>query len=261
MGGLRIRLGAAAPSPILLPVARGIVDVRGRPISVNQTLAVQRAQIAVRGREVGLDLPVSSYSTDFPTTENPISESGNWTHFGGSVWKTIETLSNRAQAAEYTELENDANAFLGSWAGGDDYEVIATTYHPSGTGAEVEILLRGSGDSTNVSAYEFLYNTGGSWALVKWLGPLHSFSFLDNGGTTASGPNGAQIRATVTGSSSTVITLYWRASSADSWTQLIQYTDSSSPHTTGLPGFGVYVHAVDSNINVNGFTHWQVSAL
>ena len=197
---------------------------------------------------------VTTYSTSFDVDENPISEGGVWVHNANNPWQKVRTSGGRALAAQYTEVYDDAYAYLGNWAGGDDYEVIASVYFPSGNPGETEILLRVSDTDSQVRAYEFLYNTGGSWQLVRWNGPLGDFTYIHGGGGT--GGSGGQVRATVIGPQ---IKTYWRQRATDPWNLLGEMTDAT--HATGKPGMSFYVHAAAGNIDGVGFEDYQVNAL
>jgi hypothetical protein len=199
---------------------------------------------------------LGQFSTSFTTSENPISEGGAWAHNTANPWQKVQTTGANAIAAAYTELFDDAYAFLANWSG-DNYEVIATVYWPGGGAGELELLLRLSDSATQVKAYECLYNVGGSWQIVRWNGPLGDYTVIHQGGTVpGGGSDGNQIRATIVGST---ITMYWRASPTNSWTTLGSVIDSVL--SSGKPGIAIYVHAADGNRQSVGFQSVQVNAL
>lgn len=197
--------------------------------------------------------PGPTYATSFELDEATISEGGRWAH-AANVWQHVRTVGGRALPAAYTESYDDAYAYLGCWTSGDDYEVIATAYF-GGTAAEAEILLRVTDSPTGVSAYEFLYNTGGSWQFVRWNGPLGDFTVLD-GGSTPDGSADRQVRATIVGST---VDLYWRVGPPDAWTHLATIEDSVL--ATGKPGMSFYAHEIDQNLDKVGFADWRVTSL
>lgn len=182
-----------------------------------------------------------------------------WTHNPNNPWQKIRTSGGAALAANYTEVFDDAYAYLGSWSGGNDYDVVATAYWPSELKAgEIEILLRVSDNNTQVHAYEVLYNVGGGWQVVRWNGNLGDYQVILNGGSVpgSGGHNGNQFRAKIVGS---LITVYWRNSPSDAWSTLGSVSDSTYP--TGKPGMAIYVHQADGNINGVGFQDYQVNGL
>lgn len=195
-----------------------------------------------------------SYTTSFASDEATVSESNRWAH-AATQWQRVRTVNGVALPAAYTEIYDDAYAYLDSWSCGDDYEIIATAYSANGKVGEAEILSRVTDTAGSVRAYEFLYNTGGSWQFVRWNGPLGDFTVLDGGGTP-NGGTGTQTRATVVGST---ITLYWRNTGNDAWQMLATEHDTALP--TGKPGMSFYVHASDQNLDDIGFMDWSVTPL
>jgi hypothetical protein len=200
--------------------------------------------------------PAAVFSTSFSTSESPISEGGAWTHNASNPWQKIQTTGANAIAAAYTEVFDDAYAYLTNWSG-NNYEIIASVYWPGGRAGEVELLLRVSDSASQVKAYECLYNVAGSWQIVRWNGPLGDYTVIHQGGSVpGSGRDGNQIRATVVGST---ITMYWRASPSDSWATLGSVNDSVL--TSGKPGIAIYVHGADGNRQGVGFQSVQVNLL
>lgn len=204
----------------------------------------------------------TTYSTTFSLNENPISDGGVWTHNPSNIWQKIQTTGGNAIAANYTEDVDDAYAYLGNWPT-NDYDIVATVLYGGLNAGEAELLLRVSDSPTSVRAYEFLYNTAGSWQLVRWNGPHNDYTVIHPGGGTPGAGNGAQIRATIVG---TKISLFWRASaSAGSWATLLSnFTDpgtSGAPISTGKPGMAIYVHASSGNRGYIGFQDYSVTAL
>lgn len=200
----------------------------------------------------------TAYSTSFASAENPISEGGAWTKTA-NAWQSVQTTGGNAIAAAYTENYDDAYAYLANWTS-TNYEIIGTVYWPSGVAGEVELLVRVTDTTNSIQCYECLYNVGdgASAQFVRWNGAQSDFTVLTpvTDGTIGTTGNGNQIRATIVG---TVLTFYWRASSADSWTQIYHY--NSVNLATGKPGIGFYVHAADSNRTTVGLQDVTVTAL
>src|SRR5262249_23427568 len=138
-------LGSAA---LLVPVAgRGAVS---RPPS---------AAIVADNPSVAPDHPTfqtATYTTNFPSSENPISEGGRWIN-GGIFGKTdVQTAPGKAYG---TMVSFDGSQFIDSCAClsgfGPDHEVFCTISNSGAVnGLEVEILLRADITSDHIFLYE-----------------------------------------------------------------------------------------------------------
>jgi hypothetical protein len=207
-----------------------------------------------------------SYQTNFPATENPISENGNWISGGktGLDWGDVQTTSGLAFGTNVSGAPpfNDSTAVVGgTWAA--DQMVQATVRSLNQTSAiqeEVELRLRTTITAHSITGYEvdFRATSDGSQylALVRWNGPLNSFSFIvqcPSGGNCA-GPglhNGDIIKATIVGST---ITGYING------VQVIQGKDTT--FTAGSPGIGFWnLGGTTSDDSNYGFTKFLASDL
>lgn len=207
----------------------------------------------------------TSYTTSFAATENPISESGAWFKNSSNAWQNILTSGGNALAAAYSNTTghtDDAYAYLQNWSG-DNYSIVATVKWGGISAGEVELLARVADTTTQVTAYEYLYNTAGGVQFVSWDGPLDTYHVVWDGTTSAQnsplGGDGVQIRVDCNGSN---FKLFDRANSGASWRELSPVggiTDTS--HTTGKPGIGIYVLTASGNISYTGFQDYQVTAL
>ena len=154
----------------IVPVVVNASDVNGNAMPT-KSYSYQMAQSA------------NSYSTNFNTTENPISESGNWTMHGfttGVDWSDVKTASGNATGTGtqdgYTPsnfIYNDAIALLGGTWGAD--QTASAVVHianqtdggVSGFGSnayndcnkEIELYLRGTVTSHNVSLYTVTFSS------------------------------------------------------------------------------------------------------
>lgn len=196
----------------------------------------------------------TSYTTSFPATENPISQSGMWTN-GGAVgldWHDVRTTPGLAFGTEPGDVGDfdDAVANLaGTWGSN---QTVTATVHVSADGAtfeEVELLLRWSISAHNARGYECNYSvkTGGNayCQIVRWNGSAGSFTQLTGDSTGV--VNGDTIKATVVGNTiSTYINNVLRAS----------WTDNT--WSNGTPGVGMYIHggvvANNANFGLTTFT-------
>ncbi len=199
----------------------------------------------------------NSYTTNFPATENPISEGGRWINGGttGLDWKNVQTRPGLAYGADAsgTPNFNDPTALLtGTW--GPDQTVEATVYsvnqQTGNVNEEVEIRLRSAISAHVNRGYEVLFrctHDGSQYTeIVRWNGPLGNFTYVKQLSGSAAGPgirSGDIVKATIVGN---VITGYING------VQVIQASDST--YTNGSPGMGFYLNRAP-NLNADyGFT-------
>ena len=225
---------------------------------------------------------VHSYSTSFPRTENPISESGNWiggSHAGASIWKggslwragrlwgDVQTASGFAYGvSEPTEFGDPTAILSGSW--GPTQTVSATVrIHETPTGHcchEVELRLRTTISPFSITGYEAYcsVNSDNRYChIARWNGPNGSYWNFETTNSAAYLVNGDVIKATATGTNPTVITLYKNGE------QILQATDSGAagggfgafgPWTSGNPGIGFYDN-YDSHWKYFGFSSFSAT--
>jgi hypothetical protein len=182
----------------------------------------------------GTEAVARRYSTNFPLTENPISEGGNWIN-GGAVgldWYNIRTDGAYAHGTNTTGSYTDPTAILtGTW--GANQTVEATIYSVNQTSSlyqEVELRLRSSISAHSCRGYEVSFRclaTGNSYIrIVRWNGALGDFTYL-NGVQGPGISNGDVIKATVVG---VVITAYVNG------VEVVQATDNT--YSSANPGMG-----------------------
>lgn len=197
----------------------------------------------------------NTYITNFPSTENPISESTVWKNgkADGVLWNNIRTTPGLAFGTQPGTLNFDdslailAGPAAGAW-GNDQMVQIVAKAAPGQTLGEVEALLRFTISSNNAHGYEVNWNTradGSQYCqIVKWNGGLGSFTILGGGASSCPAvTDGTVLRASVSGSSSTVIKLFHCGLTGLTCTQIASVTDSTSPWLTGAPGIGTYLPA------------------
>src|SRR5215475_5371552 len=128
------------------------------------------------------------YTTNFDTTENPISESGAWNHLSAS-WANVQSAGGLAFGTQTGILPNpqgfnDSNATLSGFSAN---VTIAATVHldpniADGHTHEVELLFRMAGTPTTLRGYEMSFDTGGNVTLVRWNGSLGDYTFVNHTG-------------------------------------------------------------------------------
>ena len=176
----------------------------------------------------------TSYETQFPHTEQPISEDGHWIN-GKTValdWGDISTTPALAIGHAGPARYADATALLkGAW--GPDQSAEATVYAGKTFGfPEVELRLRSTLSAHVATGYE-ISNSVSSEAsayliIVRWNGPLADFTYLANlRGRQYGVKTGDVVKATIVGN---IITAYKNG------VLLAQVTDKT--YSTGNPGIG-----------------------
>lgn len=191
-------------------------------------------------------------TTTFTTTENPVASqcgTNTWKNGGtdGLDWSNVRvTGSLKAFGTQVPAVPafNDSVAILnGTW--GTNQIAQATVIYNGSVGNENEVWLHGTITAHSITGYEFNCSLGYQ-QIVKWLGPLNSFTILAN--PTGSAPgcvNGDVLTATATTSGSAVtLTAYING------VQVHQVTDSFSAWTGGAPGIGFWIGSgADNNAN------------
>lgn len=177
-----------------------------RPMRAGFRPAVQprRVSRAVAG---GL----ASFSTDFPTDENPVSVGGNFTSIN-TVLTRCKVVSGNVVSA-HTAMINYEDAYAlktGTWSADQEAEAIlykAGGYSPVDN-HEVELLLRGTEAAADSRTwYEFLWNKDGNMSWVHLTGASDGFTDLGNDFYAGDlvPTDGMVARARVTGQGSSIL--------------------------------------------------------
>ena len=185
----------------------------------------------------GAEAIAATYTTNFPLTENPISEGGHWINglINGLDWADVATTPGRAFGTQTGIGPNfaDSTALLtGSW--GPTQTVQAVVYIASGdssTFEEVELRLRSSLSAHSCTGYEVNFSVKPDnpyCQIVRWNGPLGDFTLLD--ARSVGVVNGDVVKATAVGST---ITCYINN------TAIFSVNDTTYP--SGNPGMGFYL--------------------
>jgi hypothetical protein len=184
----------------------------------------------------------NSYSTNFPATENPLSDGGKWIN-GKTVgldWNNVRTIPGKAYPAEFVGTGDnryaDDIAHLNTSFTANQY-AQATAFRVPGymnspDKHEIELLLRFKITAHSARGYEVLWGQDGGICVVRWNGPLASYSLLGN--CTGASPSmvavtGDVLRAEITGS---VIKVFKNGS--------LVISVSDSTYTDGQPGIGFW---------------------
>ncbi len=178
------------------------------------------------------------YATDFPLTQDPISENGNWIN-GGTVgldWGNVQTAPGLAFGTVVSggPPYNDSTAvFSGTW--GPNQTACGTIYTVNETDSvyeEVELRLHTTITAHSITGYELngrVTSDGSQYIqIVRWNGAINNFTYL----ASTKGPglhNGDRMCASIQSGTLTVFV---------NGTQVVQATDST--YTGGSPGIGFW---------------------
>jgi hypothetical protein len=178
-----------------------------------------------------------TYSTNFPLTENPISESSRWINGGttGLDWQNVRTTAGKAYGSATSTGYNDCIAILSGYPA--NHSAQATVYlDPTYTAPdshEILLLLRFRISANVARGYEVNFGNAGSTIQVfAWHGPLGDvFPELTGSGTGPGGlVTGDVIKAQIVGN---VITVYKNGS--------LIYTVTDGQYSDGNPGQGFFI--------------------
>ena len=196
-----------------------------------------------------------TYFTNFPLTEKPILEDGNWIN-GRAVgidWADIRTTPAFAFGTESGDVRyDDSTALLtGAWGPNQTAQATVHTVSPNDkTYEEVELRLRSTLSAHKATGYEINFRcskTPNAYTqIVRWNGRFGSFTILKAGqGSKFGVADGDVVRATIVGN---VIKSYING------VQMLQTTDDT--YQSGNPGMGFYLEGA-TGVNADfGFTRF-----
>jgi hypothetical protein len=213
---------------------------------------------------------VRSYSTTFQQTENPLSENGSWIEghtAGASLWGNVQAIAGSAYGVdEPTEFGDPTAILAGTWGPTQTASATVKINQVLGGGCchEVELRLRTTISHNSITGYEAYCSvmpTQPYCHITRWNGPNGSYWNFETGSSTAYLKNGDLLKATVTGTNPTIITLYINGA------QILQATDTGAagggfgaygPWTSGNPGIGFFDN-YDSNWKSFGLSSFSVT--
>jgi hypothetical protein len=199
-----------------------------------------------------------TYSTNFPLTENPISENGNWINgqTAGLDWANVRTSRGLAFGDESGKVKYDDSTALLTGPWGPDQTAQATVHSVNQNEKiyeELELRLRSSLSAHSATGYEInfrcLKTNKAYLEIVRWNGPLGSFTYIKRGvGAQYGVANGDVIKATMVGN---VITVFKND------VQMLQATDDT--YKSGSPGIGFYIQDTTGVNSDYGFTNFAAT--
>src|SRR6266700_1057824 len=203
------------------------------------------------GRGGAAGTPGRVYTTTFPLTENPISESGNWINGQaiGLDWHDVSTTPGLAIGHQSGSSYTDGTALLtGAWGPTQTVEAVVHSANPKESCyQEVEMRLRSNLTAHSCAGYEISFKATKSASayliIVRWNGPVGDFTYLKNSTGAQYGiAEGDTVKATIVGN---VITAYLNGVAVG--------TATDSSYATGNPGMGFNLETSDvSCIGTNG---------
>ncbi len=199
-----------------------------------------------------------TYSTDFPHSENPLSEGGIWIngHKAGLDWADVGTTPGFAFGTESGTINYDDSTALvaGTWGPNQAAQATVRTVNQNDkVYEEVELRLRSSLSPHRATGYEILFRcskTSNAYTeIVRWNGPLGSFNILEEAhGSQFGVASGDIVKATIAGS---VIAAYINGR------QVLQATDNT--YASGSPGIGFYLQGATGVNGDYGFTRFTAT--
>src|SRR6266446_8723499 len=122
-----------------------------------------------------------TYTTNFPLTENPISEGGNWINGGalGLDWANVRTTSGLAFGTEsgFGGYDDSTAVLTGTWNADQMAQAVVHSVNQNGNVfEEVELRLRTTITDHSITGYEFNFralSSGDTYVqIVRWNGPF-----------------------------------------------------------------------------------------
>ena len=185
------------------------------------------------------------------TTENPISDGGNWGNAASGTWTNpVTTTAGTPGSAQGpgSSGTNDAIALLqtGSWGRAQDVSLTASVSSPTGN-PELEPNLHGTQNATQTFGYEgdTIWNTN-KWdcVIARWDGNQGNVTVIGSGSFLTSPADGDVIRHFDDGSGNMTMKV-------NGTTVCTSTTDTT--YTTGRPWIGFDVGA-GSGVVCKGYT-------
>ena len=180
----------------------------------------------------------ASYSTNFGLTESPLSEGGKWVNGKdvGLAWNNVQSVPGKAYAADFTGYPSrysDPIAHLNTSFTANQYAQgtvsRAPGYRNNIDQHEIELLLRFQITANNARGYEVLWGQDGNMAIVRWNGPVGSYTPLVDNLQIGAAVDGDVLRAQILGN---LIQVYRNGA--------LVATATDSTYSTGQPGIGFW---------------------
>jgi hypothetical protein len=195
-----------------------------------------------------------TYVTSFPRAENPLSDSGRWINGGdaGLDWQNVRTVPGKAFATDFAAGYNDDIAVLSTSLSPNQFAqgtVSRAADYNAAVKHEIELLLRFRIEPHRARGYEILWGMNGEIYIVRWNGPLNSYTALAGRANMGPAREGDRLRAEVFGP---MIRVYRNGS--------LVLMASDSTWKDGQPGMGFWPKP-GATIDAYGWTDYQAGSL
>jgi len=211
-----------------------------------------------------------AYSTTFPLPdENPISEGSNWLNGGknGANWTNVNTtpgLAYGTMTSMSAQFADSTAVLTGTWGANQTAQAVVVNNTPQsnlGIFEELELRLNTKIQTNSITGYECNFsarplndngpNTGQYAQIVKWNGPLASFTLLDSRTMATPLVTGDVVGCRGAGSGgSRTITI--------SRNGVDLFSVNNNTHTDGSPGIGMFLQGIGVNSDY-GFSRFTAS--
>lgn len=177
-----------------------------------------------------------NFATTFETTEAQISEGGAWIK-SPNLWRPVKTELGVAHASGFNAGYDDSYSLMAQPFGPDQtVEVVlevGSAPFDRNQSHEILLMLRMGDDASNARGYECQFNFAGGWDILRWNGPMGSWSPINLTWSSYWGQDlktGDVLKCSVVGN---VITAYIN--------NVMMLQGNDSLFTSGQPGLGFFV--------------------
>ncbi len=209
------------------------------------------------GTTTSTSCPTSSltnYATTFSTKENPLSQAGVWVNgkLNGGNWNNVQSNGAGAFASAFPtpgHYDDSIAHLAGTFTSNQFAQGTVSRAAGYSVGHEIELLVRFNISSGSAKGYEAYWSTNGGIYIVRWNGPLDSFTPL----AVADGFNavdGDVMRVEAIG---TTITVYVNGRA------VVSATDSA--YSSGSPGVGFMPWGDNAVLTNYGWKSFQAGNL
>jgi hypothetical protein len=201
-----------------------------------------------------------TYSTNFPDTENPISEGGKWINGkeSGLDWSDVRTIPGFAFGTQSGSngYDDSTSVLAGVWGPTQTVSATIRLKNPPSAGktnAEVELRLRTKISPHKHTGYEVNFSCSANPAnfyaeIVRWNATRDSFTYL-NRNTNYHCADGDIVKATISGRKIEVFVNNALIMQASDWA-----------YATGNPGIGFFIQRTGADTNSDfGFSSFTAS--
>jgi hypothetical protein len=216
----------------------------------------------------------TSYSTGFAADESPYSDGGVWSRTDLNSKPIISTGGICIGTQDGTGGYDDSQGSVTGFDPTARLRAEATLFRSGSINAEnheVELCFRTVETTTTTKKYEGLWDRGGQFVWIKWLGNHNFDQFIQCPVTSGSGSSPTpqddwRIRCECETVGSTVVLRGWYATAADptTWNLMAISEDDGTvggvgAYLSGMPGVGMYIPNTSANPAHFGLKDYSVT--